>query len=86
MRERNDLEPIVEAFQAYRQAEQDMLDAQELMADPEMRELCQEEYPRAKKDLEELDETMEAIRRVLTGEDGPKTPEKRPENGEKGVV
>ena len=42
LREKNDLEPIVEAFQAYRQAEQDMLDAQELMADPEMKELCQE--------------------------------------------
>ena len=38
------------------------------------------------RELEELDETMEAIRRVLTGEDGPKTPEKRPENGEKGGV
>ena len=38
------------------------------------------------RELEELDETMEAIRRVLTGEDGPKPPEKRPENGEKGVL
>ena len=28
LREKNDLEPIVEAFQAYRQAEQDMLDAE----------------------------------------------------------
>ena len=27
LREKNDLEPIVDAFQAYRQAEQDMLDA-----------------------------------------------------------
>ena len=44
LREKNDLEPIVEAFQAYRQAEQDMLDAQELMSDPEMKELCQQTY------------------------------------------
>ena len=28
LREKNDLEPIVEAFQAYNQAQQDMLDAQ----------------------------------------------------------
>ena len=31
LREKNDLEPIVETFQAYRKAEQDMADAQELM-------------------------------------------------------
>ena len=34
LREKNDLEPIVEAFQAYRKAEQDMLEAQELLSDP----------------------------------------------------
>jgi hypothetical protein len=53
LREKNDLEPIVEAFQAYQQAEQDMLDAQELMSDPEMKELCQETYTAAKKAKEE---------------------------------
>ena len=36
LREKNDLEPIVDAFHAYNQAEQDMLDAQELMSDPDM--------------------------------------------------
>ena len=35
LRERNDLEPVVTAFQAYQQAQQDMDDAQELMNDPE---------------------------------------------------
>ena len=54
LREKNELEPIVEAFQAYRQAEQDMTDAQELMADPEMKELCQETYLEAKQKKEEL--------------------------------
>jgi len=54
LRERNDLEPIIEAYRAYRQAEQDMADAQELMSDPEMKELCQETYQAAKKDKEEL--------------------------------
>ena len=48
LREKNDLEPIVEAFHAYNQAQQDMADAQELMADPEMKELCQETYAAAK--------------------------------------
>ena len=48
LREKNDLEPIVEAFQAYKTAEQTMLDAQELMSDPEMKELAQEEFLTAK--------------------------------------
>ena len=54
LRERNDLEPIIEAFRAYRAARQDMDDAQELMSDPEMRELCQQTYTEAKQKTEEL--------------------------------
>ena len=54
LRERNDLEPIIEAYRAYRTAEQEMQDAEELMSDPEMKELCQETYTAAKKAKEEL--------------------------------
>ena len=54
LRERNDLEPIIEAYRAYRNAEQEMLDAEELMSDPEMKELCQETFVSAKKAKEEL--------------------------------
>ena len=54
LRERNDLEPIIEAYRAYRNAEQEMQDAEELMSDPEMKELCQETYTAAKKAKEEL--------------------------------
>ena len=54
LREKNDLEPIVEAFQAYHTASRDMDDAQELMSDPEMKELCQETYQQAKLRKEEL--------------------------------
>ena len=42
LRERNDLEPIVSCYRAYLAAMQEQADAQELMADPEMKELCQE--------------------------------------------
>ena len=42
LREKNDLEPIAESYLAYRRAEQEMAEAQELMADPDMKELCQE--------------------------------------------
>ena len=54
LREKNDLEPIIEAYRAYRSAEQDMADAEELMSDPEMRELCQETYQSAKEAKEDL--------------------------------
>ena len=54
LREKNDLEPIIEAYRAYRNAEQEMADAEELMSDPEMKELCQETYAAAKKAKEEL--------------------------------
>ncbi len=61
LRERNDLEPIVNCYSAYRQAEQDMADAQELMADPEMKELCQETYLEAKAKKEELYEKLQIL-------------------------
>ena len=54
MREKNDLQPIVETYQDYCRAVQDMQDAQELMSDPEMKELCQETFLAAKESSEEL--------------------------------
>ena len=54
LREKNDMEPIVEAFAAYNRAVQDMEDAQELMSDPEMKELCQETFQEAKAEKERL--------------------------------
>ena len=54
LREKNDLEPIVAAFQDYNTAVRDMDDAQELMSDPDMKELCQETYQEAKLRKEDL--------------------------------
>ena len=54
LREKNDLEPIVEAFHAYNAALQEMADAQELMSDPEMKEFCQQTFVTAKANSEEL--------------------------------
>ena len=61
LRERNELEPIVEAYQAYRSAERDMADAEELMADPEMRELCQQTWQAAKQAREELHKQLQIL-------------------------
>ena len=61
LREKNDLAPIVACYQAYRQVETDMEEAQELMADPEMKELCQETYAQAKQQKEELYEKLQIL-------------------------
>ena len=74
LRERNDLEPIIDAYRAYRAAEQEMEEALELMNDPEMKEFCQESYVSAKETREEL---FEKLRILLL----PKDP-----NDEKSVI
>ena len=61
LREKNDLEPIVEVYRDYRRAEQDMLDAQELMSDPDMKELCQETFAQAKEQKEVLFEKLQIL-------------------------
>lgn len=61
LREKNDLEPIVDAYHRYCQAERDMEDAQELMADPEMKELCQETYAAAKAQKAQLFEELQIL-------------------------
>ena len=61
LRERNDLEPIIEAFRAYKTACQEMEDAEELMSDPEMKELCQETFASAKAAKEELYEKLQIL-------------------------
>ena len=61
LREKNDLEPIVEAYHAYRQAEQDILDAQELLSDPEMKDMAQEEFQAAREARETLYEKLQIL-------------------------
>ena len=54
LREKNDLEPIVQAYTAYNRAQREMDDAEELMSDPEMKVLCQQTYSDAKAEKERL--------------------------------
>ena len=61
LREKNDLEPIVEAYLAYRRAERDLADAQELLSDPEMKDMAQEEFQNAKQTLETLHEKLQIL-------------------------
>ena len=60
-REARELAPVVEAYSAYEKAERDMCTALELMNDPEMRELAQEEYQQAKADKERLEKEIQLL-------------------------
>ena len=61
LREKNDLEPVVETYNAYCRAQQDMDDAQELMSDPEMKEFCQQSYQEAKAQKEDLYQQLQIL-------------------------
>ena len=54
LREKNDLEPIVDCYRAYLDAQTEQRDAEELMSDPEMKEFCQEAFREAKEKQENL--------------------------------
>ena len=61
LREKNELEPVVEAYLAYRRAEKDIMDAQELLHDPEMKAMAQEELLLAKAQKEALFEKLQIL-------------------------
>ena len=61
LREKNELEPIITAYRAYRDAQRDMEEAQELMSDPEMRQLCQQTFQDAKQAMEELHKQLQIL-------------------------
>ena len=61
MREKNELEPVVTAYRAYRRAEREMTEAEKLMGEPEMKELCQESYAAARAEKERLAQELELL-------------------------
>lgn len=61
LKERNDLEPIVVAYRAYEDAKQTIIDATEMLSDPDMKELAAEELSQAKKDEERLAEELKIL-------------------------
>ena len=60
-REQKELEPVVEVYRAYRKAEENLASAQELLGDPEMKEMAQEEIQTAKADMERLGEELKIL-------------------------
>ena len=61
LREKNELEPVVETYRAYLSALQEMEDALELMGDPDMKDFCQEIYQSAKARSEELHRQLQIL-------------------------
>ena len=60
-REQKELTPLIAVIRAYREAMNTARDAQELLSDPEMRELAQEELAQAKEDMERLQEELKRL-------------------------
>jgi len=64
LREQKQLEPLVETYRTYiktKQEQEDLLEMLNGSLDPEMKELCQEEFTQAKKDLEQLEEQLKIL-------------------------
>ncbi len=60
-RERSELEPVVSAFAAYSGTEEDIQAAQEMMSDPEMRDMAEEEFKLGKERLEQLSADLQIL-------------------------
>lgn len=58
-RERSEIDPVVQLFSEYESAEADMSAAQEMMKDPELKEMGEEEYHLLKDKIEELEEKLQ---------------------------
>ena len=61
LRERNELEPIVTAFRECEQAQRTLADATEMLSDPDMKELAQEELQQAKSDIARLEGELKIL-------------------------
>ena len=61
MKERSELEPIVEKYIEYKKTKKDMEDSKELMSDPEMKDLAEAEMLEAKEKLPKLEEELKIL-------------------------
>ncbi|WP_269900670.1 peptide chain release factor 1 [Paenalcaligenes faecalis] len=69
-RERSELESVVEAFNTYVATEGDLAAAQEMMRDPEMKEMGEEEFQIAKARIAELEDELEVLLLPKDPDDG----------------
>ncbi len=69
-RERAELDPVVTAFNAYVATEGDLEAAQEMMRDPELKEMGEDEYQIAKDKIAELEKELEVLLLPKDPDDG----------------
>ena len=60
-REQRELEPLVTAYRGLCRAQSDLAEAEELLSDPEMRELAQQELAQAREDIERLEREIKIL-------------------------
>jgi peptide chain release factor 1 len=60
-REQKELSGVVEAYRRYVRCQTDMAEARELMADPEMKEMAQEEFDRARSECEQVEAELKKL-------------------------
>ena len=61
MKEHSAIREVVEKYQEYKKIKQEMVDAEELMQDPDMKEIAEEEYYNAKNKLPEFEEELKVL-------------------------
>ena len=61
LKERNELEPIIQAFRACQKARRAQEDALDMLSDPDMKELAQEELQQAKADIARLEDELKLL-------------------------
>lgn len=60
-REQRELEPLVTAYRSLCAAKEDLLTAEELLSDPEMKDFAQEEFQQAKDRIEQLEQQIRIL-------------------------
>jgi len=60
-KEQRELAPLIETYRAYVKRGQDLKQAEELLSDPDMKELAREEFSAAKEDLARLEQELKIL-------------------------
>ena len=60
-RERAELDPVVQAFESYCSAERGLEDAKAVLADPEMKEMAEDEITHCKSEIERLEQELQIL-------------------------
>lgn len=60
-REEKELAPLMEVYRAWKKSKADMMQAEELIGDPELGEMAQEEFRQAKADIEWAEERLKIL-------------------------